>query len=80
MAGKVDRITVRLSDEDRAWLDARAEEDGLEISDVVRMLVRRARRGVNGRGEQAFGVSLPEANEAAERAMREEAERGGCRA
>lgn len=41
---KPDRITVRLAAEDRLWAEGQAEELGLELSDVVRMLIRQARR------------------------------------
>lgn len=40
------RIAVKLSDEDKAWCEARAEELGLDdMSGVVKMLIRQARKG-----------------------------------
>ena len=38
------RIAIRLAEEDRAWLDEQADRLGLELSDVVRMLIRERKR------------------------------------
>lgn len=42
-------ITVRLTREERQMLQTLAENDGISISDVVRMLVRRAHAHRTGR-------------------------------
>jgi predicted DNA-binding protein len=48
------RITIRLSREDGQKLDARADQQGMTISDMVRELIR------NGYERQASSVALKE--------------------
>ncbi|HEX3345100.1 MAG TPA: hypothetical protein VHS09_11040 [Polyangiaceae bacterium] len=53
-AEREDVITVRMSKDERKMVTILAEVDGISISDVVRMLVRRAhgeRFGEKGRGK-----------------------------
>lgn len=37
-------MTVRLSEDERAWLEALAVDEGLSASDILRTLLRRAYR------------------------------------
>jgi hypothetical protein len=37
-------VTVRMTTEERKWLQNLAEEDGISVSDVVRVFVRREHR------------------------------------
>lgn len=53
-AERENAITVRMSKDERRMLDALAEADGISISDVVRMLVRRAHA-------DRFGAPKPKA-------------------
>lgn len=47
MSKFTDRVTARVAPEDKAWLDAEAERLGVDISDVLRMMVRQARLGAS---------------------------------
>ena len=42
-------VTVRMTDEERAQLQELADEDGLSVSDVLRVFVRREHRKMFGK-------------------------------
>lgn len=45
-------ICTRLADEDRAWLDAAAQREGLKTSDIVRAAVKYYRLRAEEQSEQ----------------------------
>jgi antitoxin component of RelBE/YafQ-DinJ toxin-antitoxin module len=73
-SGKSSRLIVRLSPEDHEWALARADDMGLEPSDVVRMLIRQARKGIVNVNVGPAAIEQPAGPTAADIA-REQAER-----
>ena len=65
---KTERISVRLSPEDKAWTEGEADRLGLEASDIVRMAIRQMRRG------ELRPITEYRPDAEAERAAREAAE------
>lgn len=70
MSAKTDKINIRISSEDKAWLSKEADRLGLDPADVVRMAVRQLRNGTigqQGRTERtertAFPQSLPQTHQ-----------------
>lgn len=63
-------LTIRVSDEDVAWLEEQGEENGLDPEQVVRMMVRRARRAGIADLSGSPGVSAELARRQSEEAAR----------
>ena len=63
MSAKTDKINIRISSEDKAWLSKEADRLGLDPADVVRMAVRQLRNGTigqQGRTERTERIAFPQ--------------------